>query len=433
MRNSSAANGALLFDNIDAPLAILQGYFGVITAFLGVWAIFTSDWTALGWAALFLRAALGKRSLNDNHLLAQAWALWAAVLIRCEEVNCHFDVQYPHHVPARLITLPLLAAAFYLAAWVLSGVKDLRVYLRLLALWSGTCLLAALVWLDVSQPWVAPVWVAFGGGARSHRAAPRIAEFCYQEHALAAAAVAQLAAINIDAPAAIDRYLPFVGCAAAFYAISRFSTVKEATYARFAGWAHTWAATALLAALAWHESPQPWLAVIWAVFALALAFVDRIFSVEELPWQAHVLALLAVIRAVTLNLYLHDKWRGIDLRLLTVSILVAVLYALARWVRLPESLRASEARHAYTWVASVLAAWLLWGELRPVGLAVGWLSSGCYSSRSPPWKQLRQIRWQALRCARGRIRPHLLCESDRRKRCPAKRSARVSIPLFPWC
>jgi hypothetical protein len=47
---------------------------------------------------------------------------------------------------------------------------------------------------------------------------------------------------------------------------------------------------------------------------------------------------------------------AIDLRRITVSIVVAVLYAMARWVRLPESVRESELRHIYTWVASSLAA-----------------------------------------------------------------------------
>jgi len=171
--------------------------------------------------------------------------------------------------------------------------------------------------------------------------------------------------------------------------------LKDAAYRRPAAWAHTWVATGLLATLAWNESAQPWLTAIWAAFALSLAIVDRVFNVEELPWQAHVLALLAVVRAVTLNLYILDKWHGIDLRLITVAILVAVLYALAIWVRMPQSLRNSEARHAYTWAASSLAAWLLWSELQPIAVAPGLAILGLLLFEVGTWRQQRQIRLQA--------------------------------------
>ena len=71
-----------LFKGIDARVATLQSYIGAITAFLGAWAVFTRDWTALGWAALMLGAALGTRLLSNRHLLLQTWALTAAVAIR---------------------------------------------------------------------------------------------------------------------------------------------------------------------------------------------------------------------------------------------------------------------------------------------------------------------------------------------------------------
>jgi hypothetical protein len=169
---------------------------------------------------------------------------------------------------------------------------------------------------------------------------------------------------------------------------------------------HTWGATALLATLVWNESSQPWLAAIWAVFALALAVVDRVFDVEELPYQAHVLALLAVLSAVTFNVYTEDKWRGVDLRLMTLSIVIAVLYALARWVRMPATVDESTGRHAYTWVGSGLAAWMLWSELQPIGVAPGLAVFGLLLFEIGTWKKQKQLRLQAyvaLAAAFGRI------------------------------
>lgn len=383
------------FAGMDHGLAVLQSYLGVVTAFLGLWALFTGDWTAIAWAALMLAVAWGKRSLNDDHLMLQGGALAASVLIAAYTLNFHLSDSYPTHVVARLITLPVLAFAFYFMAWILSNGGDIRVQLRTFAFWSGTGLLTSLAWLDCKQTWVPLAWVALAVGLALIGRRFRLAHLTYQEHVLAIMATVLIIAVNRDASAAIERYIPFLGCAVAFYAFSRFSTLREASYCRPAAWAHTWAATGLLALLAWHESPQTWLIVIWAIFALGLAIIDRVFSVEELPWQAHVLALLAVARAATLNLFTTDKWHSIDLRLITVCVLVGVLYALSRWVRLPASLQPTDARHAYTWVASALFAWMLWSELQPISVALGLAVFGVALFELGHWRNIKHLRLQA--------------------------------------
>ena len=381
-----------LFGQFDGATITIHSYIGCATAFLGVWSVFTGDWTAIGWAALMLGAILGKRYLDDSHLLAQGWALFAAVGFTAVAVNGHLSDVYPHHIAARLITLPIIAFVFYVSAWALSGTGDLRLNLRFLTLWAAASLIALLAWCEVAPAWVALVWMALAVTLSLVARSIKLKDFAYQGHVLAVAVGAQLVAVNLYAQSPLERYLPFLSCAAAFYAISRFCTLRNAPYRRTAAWVHTWAATALIAALAWNESPQLWLTAIWAVLALTLAVVDRIFDVEEFPYQAHVLALLAVLRAVSLNLYTQDQWRGVDLRLITVSILVAALYALARWVRMPETLNA---RHVYTWVASALAAWLLWSELQPISVALGLAFFGLVLFELGTWWKQKQIRLQA--------------------------------------
>lgn len=489
-----------LFAKFDRAMALAQSFLGCVTAFLGVWAIFTVDWTAIGWGALLLGAAFGARHLKSRQLLVQAWLLAAAVIVRAGFFNLHLDQMYPHHVAMRLVTVPMLAALFYLAAWALETVYDLELPLRTVTLWTGSALLAVLAWVEMPQAWVALAWVGFGivlcliGRRykiaelvyqehmlavaavwqlaavnlwtlnRVERSLPMagcavafyaISQFCiqkdaayrkpaawlhrwtatvllatvvwlempqgwvapawvglaialcligrrfgladlvYQEHPLAVAGAVQLAAFNLYAQNAVDRYVPMILCAAAFYAISRLCTMKGAGYRRPAAWLHTWAATGLLAALAWHEAEQPWLAVIWVVFALALALCDRIFTVEELPWQAHVLALMAVGRVVVVNFFIDGAWRGLHLRLITIGIVIAVLYLLARWVRMPEGAKKLELPHAYTWIAAGLTSWLLWKELQPISLAPALGVFGLVLFEIGEWKKQRQLCWQA--------------------------------------
>ena len=271
-----------LFASIDGPLAIVQSYIGCATAFLGAWCIFTGDWTAISWAVLMLGAAFAKKYLDDNHLLAQGAVLFIAAWYTSVVVNCHLDNVYPHHIATRLITLSILVLIFYGAAWTLSGTRDLGPYPRGAALWAGTSFLALLAWFEVAPAWVAPVWMALAVALVLIARRIKIADLAYQGHLLAVAVGVQLIAVNIYAQTERERYLPFLGCAAAFYAISRFCTLPDAQYRRPAAWMHTCAATALLATLAWNESSQPWLAAIWAVFALALAVTDRFFDIEEL-------------------------------------------------------------------------------------------------------------------------------------------------------
>jgi len=106
-----------------------------------------------------------------------------------------------------------------------------------------------------------------------------------------------------------------------------------------------------LALLARYEAPGVWLAAVWAVFALVLALVDWRFKLDELRWQVHALAALTLWQSVTVNLYVTEAWHGMSVRLLSLTIVAAVLYALSRLVRLPEAWRGREFHHIYSWAA----------------------------------------------------------------------------------
>ncbi len=384
-----------LFGDLDSSLATAQSYLGCITAFLGAWALFTADWTAIGWAAMLLITAFGERRLKNGSLLLQAWALTGAVIIRAAVFNWHFENPFPDHIAMRILTLPLLALIFYGTRWLLDDETVPSRVLKSVSLWAGTALLAALASVELPTVWMAPAWTALAVCLCLLGRRFRLRDFTFQEHILGAASVVALIAFNLEATNALDRYLTLIGCAAAFYAVSRFCAQKDAAYRQAAAWLHTWTATALLAALAWHESPQPWLAVIWILFALALAIVDRVFTVEELPWQAHTLALLAGGSAAMFNFSVTDKLHGVDLRLITVSIVVAALYCLALWIRIPKSLVNSGARHAYSWVASGFTAWLLWCELQPNTVAPGLGAFALLLFEIGVWRAQKQLRLQA--------------------------------------
>lgn len=383
-----------LFGGLDGYLATAQSYLGCLAAFIGTWALFTSDWTAFGWAALMVATAWASRRLESRHLLLQTWFFGAAVIVRAALINCHFDHVYPQHLALRVLTLPLLAILFYAGAATV-GSQEMRRYIRALMLWCGSALVIALVWTEVDPAWVAVLWMAFAVllalvGRKLH-----LPDLCFQEHVVALLVGLQLLFVNLTLAGSLTRYVPVILYAAGLYAVSRLCTPPEADYRRVAAWAHTSLATALLAALAWNQAAQPWLAVVWAAFALALALIDRRFDIEELPWQVHALALCAVARAAAINFSVAGRWHGVDLRLLTIGFVVLALYVLAWLIHLPEDWRRRNYHHAYTWTASFLAAWLLWYELQPVAVAVGFAGMGLLLFEWGMIRGVRPLRLQA--------------------------------------
>ncbi|PYT23669.1 MAG: hypothetical protein DMG58_27585, partial [Acidobacteria bacterium] len=126
---------------------------------------------------------------------------------------------------------------------------------------------------------------------------------------------------------------------------------------------------------AWIAWPQAWTAVAWIALGAMLAFAGRRWQVNELSIDGMGCAAAAVLRVLFVNLgavgtYPHLNW--MTERLLTVSIVVALLYVGSRWAGVPGIMSAERISPGYTWAASALAALLVWYELRPVAVALGW-------------------------------------------------------------
>ena len=139
---------------------------------------------------------------------------------------------------------------------------------------------------------------------------------------------------------------------------------------------------------AWIAFPDSWTAVAWCVLGLLLTTAARKLEFRELSYQAHFLALAAVIRSLAVNLENATKYHGFTLRLITISAVSVLLYATSRWGRQAEgAIREKHdgewsynwlavLDHAYTWSASFLLALLAWYELRSVSVAVAWVVGG---------------------------------------------------------
>jgi hypothetical protein len=369
----------------------------VLLVFL-IWGEVPYRWQSvalIGLAVVITEAAL---------LLRYSAAVWHTHLVTAIAGVSAVSYEWPdqhgwHGLNLETFVLSLLAGATYWLAWRVKGATGaLAAVTRDAYTWLGSFLVAWLLWRQLPEAWVAVAWMAFGIVLALVGRRWKLAALCFQEHILVLSAVMALFFYNYPMVVARGlnlRLLTVALVCAGLYGVSRFCALKDAEYAKFAAFTHTWAATALLTLLAWYEAPTTWLVVVWAMFALALAAVGRQFQLEEFPWQTHVLAGLTVMRALGVNLYATTKFHGVSERLISLSIVILALYGLTRLVPMREELRRRDFHHAYTWVASFLTAMLLWYELQPVSVAVAWALASLLLFELGLLRDIRQLRLQA--------------------------------------
>ena len=121
----------------------------------------------------------------------------------------------------------------------------------------------------------------------------------------------------------------------------------------------------------WIAFPQSPTAMAWGLFAMALAYVGDRTNTKAISVEAVAIFVLAFARALIINMPDNAHWGMVTHRLVTVTVLVVTMYLGARWSRLPWLFEDS-LRDLFRWAASFLGAYLLWFELRPVSVAVGW-------------------------------------------------------------
>ncbi len=120
--------------------------------------------------------------------------------------------------------------------------------------------------------------------------------------------------------------------------------------------------------------PNFWMAVAWAVAAFALLVFARSLSVSDLAAHAHFFGFSSLVRAIVVNgvstaPYLHT---GLTLRLVTLTLIVALLYLCARWLRLDESGPALQLSELYTTAAAFLVALLAYQECHWAWIGIAW-------------------------------------------------------------
>ncbi len=192
-----------LFDKWrDPQLLALHSYIGAFAAVSAAWALCSNDWTALAFAAtMVVLAGVGRvlksPALRTSHLQTQYAVIGCLALYRIAVFNLHAEAARFTHVQSRLITLPILAAMFYLTAkW--SALRDdsqQRTFRDLFA-FAGTALVTGLIYFEVPEIWQPLAAIAFAVILLEVSQKLPYYAFIWHAHILSALAVA--AAVTTD-------------------------------------------------------------------------------------------------------------------------------------------------------------------------------------------------------------------------------------------
>jgi hypothetical protein len=339
------------------------------------------------------------------HILS---ALAIAAAVTTDPDDAHLWQSIPLHA---FTALPVVAGLYWIAKRTKAPNTQEVNLGRAVYTWAGTGLMAWILFEATAAPWIGVAWIFYAIALALVMRRLQYNHLAWQANALAAAAVVRTFTFNYTLQGKLWsgvslRLITVSLVAAGVYILSRKAVAREAESGRAITYLHTFSATALLSLLAWYEAPSGWLAAVWAIFALLLAAIDRRFDFEDLGWQTHILAGLALARGVVVNLHVTDTWHGMSVRLLSLAIVAVVFYALSRLVRTSVLWREQDFHHAYSWAASALVSALMWYELQPLTVAVGWAVFGLVLFEYGLMRNIKQFRFQsyvALCAAFGRI------------------------------
>jgi len=360
-------------------------YLAALMLFISLWLAFPNSWTAVLWAAAaFLLVVIG-RALSTEDLTYHAHLFSLAAFIRALDVNSFLTTPYGHtSLSLRLVTLSLVIALLYLCArWLSLESSGATIEASELYTTAAAVLVVVLAYHECHWAWIAAAWGAFAlvlaviGFFRDRR------DLSLQAHLLVLAGFARTLLVNIDATQEWHhftlRFITFSLMAALLYLCAYFGGPRDSDIARLFSALHTWAGSILIAVLAFKEVSSPWIAVVWAFFAFLLLVIGARVKRIQLHFQAYLLSVSALFQIASVNLSAIEPWSlytHVSLRLITVSLVAALFYLCARWAAKGEFALAPVAGAAYTWVASSLVVCLIYYEVAPHAIALGWALFG---------------------------------------------------------
>jgi Predicted membrane protein (DUF2339) len=304
-----------LFEHVfDRTVMHRFSFVGAFLLFVGAWAAFPLQMTAVAWAAVGLALLITGRLLKLEQLPFEAHFLFACALLSALFTNLPSNAHWGH-VSQRLVSVDIIAALFYVASiWGGAGTEGwprLSQTLPIAYRWAAATLLVLLAYYALLPVSVAPAWVVLGLILVEVGISRQLVDLRAQGYVALACAFVSIFFVNLNADASLGpitaRLLTVLPVALAlYYVYVRLENLKPEywleRHLHIAGIA-VWCGTVSVAALLRFELSPDWVAAGWAFLAFLLIATAWHSDRGIFLAQALVLAVAATFRGALHNLY----------------------------------------------------------------------------------------------------------------------------------
>jgi hypothetical protein len=144
------------------------------------------------------------------------------------------------------------------------------------------------------------------------------------------------------------------------------------------------------------STPEVAVGLILAAFVLILSWAGKRASLAEWIYQGHGLAAVAVTQVMITRDTLTARWLGVPARVVSFSVVAAVLYWSSRFVGLSESFHKANFSAAYAWSATTLLGLLIWYQGPAWAIASLWIVLALGLAFAGHGLQRKDMKWHAF-------------------------------------
>ena len=404
-------SAALAKSRLERGFLRVLSYVAGVTAVIGIWWLAPEAWVGVGFAALGLALAVLAARTDIKEFVYQSHAAALLAFFRVLVVNLG-DQDIHHHIMLRLATVGLTAAMLYACAYWATRAKTVTVRLASAGhSWTASLLVGLLAWYELAPFSAAMVWALLGLAllviGRTRRV-PYLRAQAYVAFAFSFGQVNYFALNQITdsqwrgfhGHELLRGIVEFSATTLIFYfsahslgrrALATAESAFEVLTLRVLSYAA--GATAVIGI--WWLAPDAWVAVGFAALGLALMVIGSRTGIRELVYQAHAVAALAFLRVLVVNLGAQSIHHHLAVRLETVGLAAALLYASAHWSAMPRTASPRYVSSGLTWMASLLVGLLAWYELQSVSVVLAWTLAGLVWFEIGLVRRRPQLRLQA--------------------------------------
>ncbi|MGE5324601.1 MAG: hypothetical protein ACM3SW_17170, partial [Actinomycetota bacterium] len=158
----------------------------------------------------------------------------------------------------------------------------------------------------------------------------------------------------------------------------------------------SFAGSILTVAACFALAPDTAVALVLMVVVTVLSWSGRQFRIDELVYESHWIAAVAIFQLIVVGQNQQNLWNGIPYRVVMFVPVAALVYLSSRFVRLSETQGKAVFSAIYAWAGTGLLALLIWYQMLGWAIAIMWMALGLALCAAAELFHRNDLKWQAF-------------------------------------